>query len=519
MMGFWQPVSGSAHPLYPSCMCNGGDEIMSVKWTDVFDRIYVVSMPGQVERRRYVEQHLKEHGVTTFEWHDAIGPQHPSTIDAMESGLVRHYPPCFRCELTECGDDHCNNTLIPEQVATFLTYIELFKKIMAPEIRALVLEDDVRFHPAWDRVLQAIVENVESGRLPFRSYKRCLLRLGWALGDDHDQPGPVRFSDTVRMATACFAITSAMARKAVSEFRSIRTTADIYLHKETPGPGQAFTVFPPIASELSWSTGELKSLIRPKHKRVQYLEAQGRLAEADEERVRLKNCRDHKFHRRFLVTGHPRTGTGYIASLLGQMGFDVGHEKAGADGLSSWMFAADAQEYPYALDGISAHRDHLHWDLLLHVVRDPATAIPSIIRENRWAPPSYAFRRSQILKTFGVDLDACGSELERAIRSLVYWTRLVADMRPAVQLRLEDAHETLPRFLFERGLVDQKCWPELDTAPVNANKKYKGVRHPLPDVDWNQLVAMPEPARSELEWYCGQFKYTVPEPMCVRQGR
>lgn len=479
-------------------------------WNNIFDEVHVVSLPEQVERRQYIEEHLAENGIYSFHWHDALDADHPRVKDAFSDNLVHQFPPCFRCGKAQCGRDTCNNVLLPVQVAVFFTYLELYRKLAARNVRALVVEDDVHFHFAWSTVLPELDQRIKSGELPFTADRPCLLRLGWALSEDHDQFDPIRIDDTERMSNPCFGITSAFAQKAVAAYNGVSTTADIYLHRDLPQRGQAFTVFPPIASELSWSTGELQSLIHPKGNRVRFLQSQKRNDEAAEEQARIDAHSMHKFHRSFLVTGHPRTGTGYIAALLGQLGFDVGHERAGADGISSWMFGADAERNPYALDKVAEKRADLHWDFLLHVVRDPATAIPSIMRENRWAPPSYEFRRTQILKQTGFDLDTCKSELEKAVFSLVYWSRMILEMGPDQVLRLEDAHKSLRRFLIQNRLITDSDPTELETTPVNANKLYKGVRHPLPEVtkqDWRGLSAK---ARDELNWYCNTYAYSVP---------
>lgn len=43
---------------------------------------------------------------------------------------------------------------------------------------------------------------------------------------------------------------------------------------------------------------------------------------------------------KFVITGHPRSGTGSAAQALMQAGYDVGHERLGKDGISSWAWAA-----------------------------------------------------------------------------------------------------------------------------------------------------------------------------------
>lgn len=44
---------------------------------------------------------------------------------------------------------------------------------------------------------------------------------------------------------------------------------------------------------------------------------------------------------KILVIAPPRSGTGYAAKCLQDIGFDVGHEKLGKDGISSWLWAVD----------------------------------------------------------------------------------------------------------------------------------------------------------------------------------
>lgn len=476
----------------------------------LFDKIYVVSLPGSLDRRAYVTEHLNSIGLANFEFHDACDTGHPDVARFQNEGKVASYPPCFRCGKASCGREDCNNVLIPAQIATFASYLRLWEKIAATPQRALVLEDDIFFHPHWQDVLGQLKGEIAAGRLAFQPDVATLLRLGWALNEEHKPEVPFSLSDAVKMSNPCHALTSAFAQRALDRFVSINTTPDVYLHRDCPQAGEAFTVFPPIASELSWSVGKFQSLIHPKEIRARYLEQQGDVAAAEAQRIKVKGHRMHKFHRSILVTGHPRTGTGYSANLLGQMGLDVGHEKDGRDGLSSWMFAADAQEYPYAQDAVARSRDTLHWDVLVHPLRDIATAVPSVMRDNIHAPPSYKFRRTQILADSGIDLDGFDSNFERAVVSLICWTRMVQKMKPDIWFRVEDGQDDLRRFLLARGLIGADKGQALVTDPVNAEKLYQGKHYPKPVVsaqDWQSLS--PE-TKTSVAWYCNTFGYPLP---------
>jgi hypothetical protein len=75
-----------------------------------------------------------------------------------------------------------------------------------------------------------------------------------------------------------------------------------------------------------------------------------------------------------LITGCPRSGTKYVAHLLAALGRDVGHERMGVDGISSWCMAVQATEAPW---GPSRH-ERLRFDVILQQVRNPTLAIPSM---------------------------------------------------------------------------------------------------------------------------------------------
>jgi len=47
----------------------------------------------------------------------------------------------------------------------------------------------------------------------------------------------------------------------------------------------------------------------------------------------------------FLITGHPRSGTGYISHVLSKLGLDVKHEDWGADGVSSYAHLLSPEKF------------------------------------------------------------------------------------------------------------------------------------------------------------------------------
>ncbi|WP_243470695.1 hypothetical protein [Ruegeria denitrificans] len=252
----------------------------------------------------------------------------------------------------------------------------------------------------------------------------------------------------------------------------------------------------------------MDSQIHPKKNRLAFLAAHNRVDEHTEHEQRLRRHVQRMFSRPILCVGHPRTGTGYVAELCTKSGLDIGHETDGADGISSWMFAVDADENPWALDPIARTRRALHWRILIQTVRDPATAIPSIMRENEHAPASYSFRRDHIKSETGIDLDDFNTEAERAIASLCLWAQIIREQKPDFVFRIEHDSEALIDFLHDTGFDVHK--EKLDLEPVNAEKLYKGVHYEKPkvaDTDWGKIGPVP---KKLLQEYCTLYGYTIP---------
>lgn len=267
-------------------------------WDLLFDNVYVLSLSNQNERRSYVAAHLSEAGLTRFQFHDGCGPDHPDVRALYCADKVHRFPPCFRCGKHSCGRDDCNNVLIPQQVAVFASYLALWRRIAASPQRALVLEDDVRLHDYWPQVLAQLQHWIEAGTVEFRADRPKLIRLGWALCAEHNSVDPARLSGALRMSNPAHALTSAMAQKALDRFLGVSTTADIFLHAQVPDRDEALTLFPPIASELSWSEGRFASLIHPKEVRADYLERNGQREAAEEAREALRHHYRDIAHRR-----------------------------------------------------------------------------------------------------------------------------------------------------------------------------------------------------------------------------
>lgn len=470
------------------------------------EKILVLSLPNATDRRDRLPGHLSEFGISNFEWHDAYLPDNPEVTALYDLNLVASFPPCFRCGKNNCDCE--NNALIPPQVANFASYLAIWKRIRDEDHRVLVLEDDVFFHPWAPRVARKLKKQVANGKIDFQPETPMLLRLGWAKNNEHRPFRLFKTTHQIHMSNPCHALTPAYAGQLLEAFSEIGTTSDVFVNEIVADEKNSLTIQPPLASELSWSVGSLDSHIHPKESHLEYLKERGLEDQQAEHELRLRQHVQHIFSLPILCVGHPRTGTGYVAELCTRAGLDVGHEKGGADGISSWMFAVDADENPWALDQVGKTRRALHWETMIQTVRDPETAIPSIMRENRHAPASYEFRRTHILELTGVNLDDFETEIEQAIASLCLWASIIREQKPDFVFHIEHDAEALIDYLCSKGFDVSK--DKLDIGPVNAEKLYKGVHHEKPRVDRVQWERLGPVSQNLLAEYCDLYGYENP---------
>jgi hypothetical protein len=134
--------------------------------------------------------------------------------------------------------------------------------------------------------------------------------------------------------------------------------------------------------------------------------------------------------RDYLILGHPRSGTGYMAKLFQANGHDVRHEEMGGAGTSNWQFAVKAEKYPFEVD--EYRRQDVSFKSVCHVVRHPLHAINSIAF-TEWGSDNF---RAQYVPL-------CGNQFERAIMSYYGWNKLIHSQGPDMTFALEDAKRYL----------------------------------------------------------------------------
>jgi hypothetical protein len=372
-----------------------------------FEEIFCLTLDGDIERQRHAAAELCSAGLQKFKFLEGIGPHSREVADAYQNGLVHSFPPCFRCGNVQCSDSNCNNTLIPQQVACFLSFLKLFKMaINSRSNRFIFFEDDIKFPAYFQELAQAALTPNRLLELGFYGTEPCLIGLGrgkssteaWCFN------GSFEFIPGRKLPqNPCFAFNRAFAEMALARFHKISHTVDAFIHYELSQSSRHFSLEPSLAYELSTSTGELPSRIHPKviafENTANTPEMQALARQAYERHIKHTLCIP------LAVIASPRCGTGYMAHALRQYGLDVGHEVIGLDGISSWLFAVRDTDLPFGGCVYSRNSNYVFPRQIIAVIREAKNAIPSLILENTKNIQSYAFRRRWILRKYDVDID------------------------------------------------------------------------------------------------------------------
>ncbi len=453
-----------------------------------FLKTYCISLADSDNRRKHIIKELSRHNIKKFQFIDAIDKNNEIVENAYRNSVVALFPPCFRCGKAICNCD--NNVLIPTQVATFFSHMKTWEKIAEQENGLyLIIEDDIKFNPYYKYLKYLINWKINS---LFSKYleKPFLLRLGWAHNEEHTLQKIIFKQNNVKMSNPMYAINPAMAKKLLENFQQIDTTVDIYIHKNIGTKYNNFTLYPPLAYELSWSTGDMESLIRPRTKRIEYLK-NGKNEAATKELEKYDEHIDKAINRNLLAIGHPRTGSGYTSAILKAYGLDIGHERMGKDGIVSWMFTVYDLNNPFYLNKYAKSRYYASFENIIMFARDPFTAIPSIMRENSAAETSFEFRRKHILRETNINLIQFDNDLERAIENYYLWSKMaIENNKPSLIVRVEYDDEILFDFLTQQGLNVIKNPGKMPDKNINSNKAYKGkiIEKPLvSNSDWLNL--------------------------------
>lgn len=181
---------------------------------------------------------------------------------------------------------------------------------------------------------------------------------------------------------------------------------------------------------------------------------------------------------KFLILGHPRTGTGFMSKLFQHNGWDVGHEIIGKDGTANWVYAIKDDR---CFEWVLLNRNDLDWEIVIHNVRDPYAAITSVFLTEtaKNSPDSPEVAESEAFRKKYLDIPNTGI-INKVAASFIGWNKIIADQNPEFTVRVERAFADLKESGFlkkdlknkkvnarHHAVVSKEEWGKLDKDLLN----------------------------------------------------
>lgn len=189
----------------------------------------------------------------------------------------------------------------------------------------------------------------------------------------------------------------------------------------------------------------------------------------------------------FLIIGHPRSGTGYMSKLFQYFGFEVGHERVWKHGVSAWQFTVDTESIP---PWCKSKRGNYDFKYIIHVVRNPKNAIPSIFYTEDTRKASREYRQFHLFENGLSNLNK-KSEVSHSLASYREWNNLI-QLKNDVDLtvNVESAEEKVESFLIENGYEVNKNESKKPSTNYNSRKHRDWSSIDFSGVDKNEKVFM-----------------------------
>lgn len=197
--------------------------------------------------------------------------------------------------------------------------------------------------------------------------------------------------------------------------------------------------------------------------------------------------------RRFLVLGHPRSGTTFMSELFQRFGYDIGHERMGKDGISSWMFAVD--DYQVFPD-LTLNRKDYTFDYIIMNLRHPLDIISSTYYTENVFRKSLAYRKKHI------NLDGL-NKVEVAVKSVLDWYKIIELQRPNLIVCIDkNPEEKLFYFLKQFENKESLLPVEKIEEKVNA-RNHPELTFSFIKENCNKDIVL------ELENFCNLYEYKI----------
>ncbi|MCD6422278.1 hypothetical protein J7L13_02955 [bacterium] len=193
-----------------------------------------------------------------------------------------------------------------------------------------------------------------------------------------------------------------------------------------------------------------------------------------------------------IITGCPKSGTMYIATVLSKLGLNFKHEEFARDGCADWRLAPGYLAEPW--DG-DTHLYNFKDPLILHQVREPLSNMSSCqkIDENAW---KYICRY--------IPLSMEDSLIRRCMGVYYYWNKL-ADKISVWRYRIEDLDDIFDEFCERIGHPELSSKKDvLKEVPKNIN-----TAKPYRELTWKDLEREDEELAEKVMKLAEEYGYEI----------
>jgi GR25 family glycosyltransferase involved in LPS biosynthesis len=203
---------------------------------NTIQKSYVINLKDSIYRHNHVVNEFAKYSISNFIIENAVTRLDKEVKKKYEKNEVVFYPPCFRCGYKICN--HENNIITPSQVANFLSFRQIMKKV-ANKNNGLyaVFEDDFYFKEntkrSFTKINKMIIKNhlkttklpviirIGSHSLPTRKEKLLNQYFGYSAVTENEY----------NMANPCFIFNKQFADLFLRKFNKIEVTSDTFIHK------------------------------------------------------------------------------------------------------------------------------------------------------------------------------------------------------------------------------------------------------------------------------------------------
>lgn len=153
------------------------------------------------------------------------------------------------------------------------------------------------------------------------------------------------------------------------------------------------------------------------------------------------------------ITGCARSGTNYISELFKKSGIDIGHERLGSKGISSWIIANNLKMWGASYKEVIEKYKDIPF---MHQIRNPIHQISSMTTTSNWN------KICQVLP----EINLTDNILLKSMKYWYYWN-LSAELRCEFRYKIEDIEEVFQYLCTIGGFKDVK----MAEVPKNINKR------------------------------------------------